>query len=162
MFIFRPPTPPSNSSQGPALSNRGKHEAILHSSTTKAMHCVMLHINSCIRSHLGNFFLHNIYWHCSSWVYWCSICTNRRKYVVIWLEGPLKQICFIEVKPIEKVGVHIESGCICLRIDVIKVSYLQNSEFCSYMLLEDVLTMNLLITTFHPLLPILMVSQFLK
>ena len=76
------------------------------------------------------------------------------------MEGPSKQICFIEVKPIEKVGVHIKSGCIRLRIDVIKVSYLQKGEFCGYMLLEDVLTMSLLITTFHLLLPILTVSQF--
>ena len=161
MFIFCPPTPPSDVSQGPALSNWGKHEAILCSSTTKAVHCVMLcTINPCICSHLCNLFLHNIYWHCSSWVYWHSICTNCRKYVVVRLEGPSKQIHLIEVEPIEKIGVHIKSGCIHLRIDVIKVTYLQNGEFCVYMLLEGVLTTSLLITTYHPLLPILTVSQF--
>ena len=40
------------------------------------------------------------------------------------------------------------------------MSYLQKGEFCGYTLLEDVLTTSLLITAFHPLLPILTVSQF--
>ena len=47
-----------------------------------------------------------------------------------------------------------------MRINVIKVTYLQNGEFCGYMLFEGLLTMSLLITAFHLLLPILKVSQF--
>lgn len=40
------------------------------------------------------------------------------------------------------------------------MTYLQNGEFYGYILLEGVLTTSLLITVFHPLLPILTVSQF--
>jgi hypothetical protein len=91
-------------------------------------------------------------------VYWCSVCTDCRKYVVVWLEGASKQISFIEVKPIQDIGVHVDSRCICLGIDIVEVTYLRDGEFCGYTLLEGVLTPSLLITVFHPLLPILSVS----
>ena len=54
--------------------------------------------------------------------------------MVIGLEGPSKQIGFIEIKPIQEIGVHIESRRICLRINVIQVTYLRG-EFCCYTLL---------------------------
>ena len=85
---------------------------------------------------------------------------HRSQEICSHLVGGAVEADMYRSQAIEKVGVHIESGCIHLRIDVIKVSYLQNGEFCGYMLLEDVLTMSLLITAFHPLLPILTVWQF--
>ena len=72
----------------------------------------------------------------------------------------MKQISFIKVEPIQDVGVHIDSRCIRLRIDIIEVTYLRDGEFCGYALFEGMLTTSLLITIFHTLLPILTVSQF--